>query len=285
MTKEFKADISLIFITIFWGSSFPIISLALKEMSPITYLTYRYGISSIIMLFLTRKRLKNIDKNIVIAAFFIGGSLFLGSMTQNTGLLYTSPSKSGFITGLYVVLVPLIIGVWYKRVPDVKVIFGVIFSSIGLYFISVNDAIVFNLGDTLTLLAAFLFALQILFVDKFARGKDILLLTALEILIVAILGLIVAIPLGKLSFNITPFSIFAILYTSLFCTILAYGIQNKMQPYLNPTHAAIIFLFEPIFSAIFSIFIGDILSKRALIGAGFILFGMIITTIKKRRVE
>ena len=283
MTNELKADISLIIVTIFWGTSFPITSLALKDMSPYAFLTYRYILSAVIMLILTHKKLKYLNKGTFKAALYIGGTLFFGSIIQTVGLLYTTPSKSGFISGLSVVLVPLLIGIVYRKLPDTKTILGVMLSVAGLFLISINKASPINFGDILTLSCAFLFALQILVVDSFAKDKDILLLTTMQIVIVAGFGIILSMFLGKLYIKFTLLSFSAIVYTSLFCTVAAYIVQNKMQPYLKPTHAAIIFLLEPVAGAVSSVFIGDKLSKSAYFGAALILFGMLITSIKKRK--
>jgi len=283
MTNELRADISLIIVTIFWGTSFPVTSLALRDMSPYAFLTYRYILSAVIMLILTHKKLKNLNKATFKAALYIGGTLFFGTIIQTVGLLYTTPSKSGFISGLSVVLVPLLIGIVSRKLPDNKTILGVIFSVAGLFLISINKASPINFGDILTLSCAFLFATQILVVDSFAKDKDIMLLTAMQIVIVACLGIILSLLLGKLSIKFTLLSIAAIIYTSLFCTVAAYIVQNKMQPYLKPTHAAIIFLLEPVAGAASSVFIGDKLSGRAYFGAALILFGMLITSIKIRK--
>lgn len=282
MTNELKADISLIIVTIFWGTSFPVTSLALKDMSPYAFLTYRYIISAVIMLILTNKKLKYLNKGTFKAALYIGGTLFLGTIIQTVGLLYTTPSKSGFISGLSVVLVPLLIGVVHRKFPDNKTMAGIVLSVSGLFLLSINKASPVNFGDILTLSCAFLFAVQILVVDAFARGKDILLLTTMQIVIVACFGIVLSLALGKLSIKFTWLSFSSILYTSLFCTVAAYIVQNKMQPYLKPTHAAIIFLLEPVAGAAASVFIGDRLSGRAYLGAALILSGMLITSIKIR---
>lgn len=275
MKQEFKADLILLSITVFWGASFPIMSIALKYIPPFSFLSLRYLISALILLPFGLRSIKHISKDTIKAAFFIGLSLFLGSGLQLLGLLYTSPSKSGFLTGLNVIIVPLIIIVIYKKVPEFKTIFGVILSIMGLAFMSYDGSFTLNIGDILTILCAIAFAAQILLVDKYSNNCDIFLLTSLEMLIVGLLGLIPAIYYENMNIVINKISVSSILYLALFCTVYAYFLQNKVQKYTEPTHAAIIFLAEPVFGAIFSIFIGDKLGGNTFIGCILILIGMV----------
>ncbi|MFA9397248.1 MAG: DMT family transporter [Clostridiaceae bacterium] len=280
MTNELKADLSIVIVTLIWGSSFPLISVALKDMSPYSYVFYRFMISSLIMIILFHKKFKQINKDIIKASFYIGISLFLGTIFQIVGLVYTTASKSGFITGFYVVIVPILVSIIYKRRPENKTVLGVILAFIGLAMLSLNGDKNINIGDILTLICAVFFAVQIVLIDRFSKGKDAILLTTLEMIIVTFLSFFVALYLGQLKINLSILTIITLLYTSIFCTLVGYGLQNKMQPYLKPTHAAIIFLLEPVFGAIFSTFIGDKITIRILIGAIFIFMGMLITSVK-----
>lgn len=275
MKREFKADLILLSITVFWGASFPVMSIALKYIPPFSFLSLRYLLSALILLPFGIKSINKINKNTIKAAIFIGLSLFLGSGLQLLGLLYTSPSKSGFLTGLNVIIVPLMIIVIYKKVPQFKTIFGAALSIIGLAFMSYDGSLVLNIGDILTILCAVAFASQILLVDKYCSNCDIFLLTSLEMLIVGLLGLIPAIYYENMNIVINKISVSSIIYLALFCTVYAYFLQNKVQKYTEPTHAAIIFLAEPVFGAIFSIFIGDKLGGNTLIGCLLIFIGML----------
>lgn len=280
MSKELKADISLLLITIFWGASFPIMKFALRDIGPLTLVVFRNGFGAILLTIIFYKRFRNINMRVIKGAVLIGLSLLIGCVFQVMGLLYTTSSKSGFITGLNVVFVPIIISVIYKKKPDSKTIIGIILSVIGLALISLNNDYSINIGDVFTLLGAFVFSFQILFVDKYGKGVDVLLLTCLELWVVGILGIIPAIGFEGLHMNLNAFSIGALIFTTVFCTTIAMCVQNKMQPYTNPTHAAIIYLAEPVFGAIFSTFVGDILSLRGLIGCILIFMGMLVVSIK-----
>ncbi|HBM81576.1 MAG: DMT family transporter [Clostridiales bacterium] len=280
--KTLKADLCLLGITVLWGASFPVMSIVLKNkyFLPYSYIAFRNMLAALIMALIFHKRFKKINVIAVKGAFLIGISLLLGSIFQVVGLVYTTPSKSGFITGLNVVFVPVMIAILYKKFPDGKTIFGIILSLIGLGFISINGINGINIGDVLTLLGAICFSSQILFVDRYSRECDVLLLACLETFVVGILAFIPAIGVEGLHIVLNPYSIFALIFTSVFCSAIAMSVQNKMQPLTQPTHAAIIYLAEPVFGAIFSTFIGDALTGRELLGCAFIFLGMIVLNIK-----
>jgi drug/metabolite transporter (DMT)-like permease len=282
MIKEFKADFSLLIVTLIWGASYPLMSLVVKGIPPFSFLVIRYLISGIILAVICGGKLKKINKATIKAAVFVGGTLGIGCSFQLFGLLYTTPSKSGFITGLSVVFVPVFMGFMYKKLPDKKTILGVILSLLGLWLISIKQGVMdINFGDILTIGCAAVFALQIISVDKFAKEVDVMLLTCLEMFIIGIMSIPPAIVIDKFNITFDLFTLAAMGFMIIFGTIVAHSVQNKMQPLTNPSHAAIIYLAEPVFGAIFSSFLGDVLTGKALMGCLLILGGMIIINLKR----
>lgn len=288
MTKQMKAILGLLIVTVFWGTSFPIMSVALDgNIEPFTYLAFRFTLAGVILSAIYYKRLIKVDRRTLRAGIILGLCLAVASALQIVGVKYTTASKAGFITGLNVVIVPVILSIVYKKMPDIKTILGVVFSVSGLYVMSLNGAMSLNIGDFLTLLCAFGYAIQIILVDKYAKGVDVMALSCIEFLVVGISGLPFAAFVEKFKMDVNVISIGAILFTAIFCTIVAFGIQNRVQHYINPTHAAIIFLAEPVFGAFFSLFIGERLTGKTLVGCLLIFLGMIVMNIqiKKRRRE
>lgn len=278
MKKELKADLSLLLITLMWGASYPLMSIVVKDIPPFSFLVIRYIISGMILGIFCIKKLNKINKQTIIAAIFVGGTLGIGCSFQLTGLLYTTPSKSGFITGLSVVFVPIYLAIIHKKLPKKETVIGAAIALVGLWLISMKQgATTVNLGDILTLLCAAVFAFQIMAVDKFAKNIDIMLLTCLEMFVIGILAIPPAIVVDKFNITFTAFTVLAMGFMIIFGTILAHSIQNKMQPLTDPAHAAIIYLAEPVFGAMFSMLIGDILSGQALIGCLLIFLAMIVT--------
>lgn len=287
MTKQLKADLSLLAVTVVWGASFPIMSVAFKNVPPYTFIAIRYILAALILGIFFIKKFKNFNIKMLLPGILVGGALGIGCILQAVGLLYTTPSKSGFITGLNVILVPVFIALLYKKIPDLKTNLGVVLSVSGLALMSVSGGSTgINKGDFLTLFSAVAFAVQIILVDKYSKSSDIAILTCLEFLTVGLLSVVPAGFIEGFKMNLNLFSIGAILFTALFSTIFAYGLQNVAQVYTTPTHAAIIFLAEPVFSALFSVFIGDKLSGRTFWGCILILIGMIAINLKiERKVE
>lgn len=280
MTKQLKADLSLLAVTVVWGASFPIMSIAFKSVPPYSFIAIRYILSGLILGIFFIKRFNNFSREMLKPGILIGIALGIGCILQAVGLTYTTPSKSGFITGLNVVLVPIFIAFIYKKIPDFKTNLGVVLSVSGLALMSISGKVGINFGDFLTLLSAVAFAVQIILVDKFAKDSDLAVLTTIEFLVVGLLSSVPAAFIEGFKINLNLFAVGAIIFTALFCTIFAYGLQNVAQAYTTPTHTAIIFLAEPVFSAIFSVFIGDKLSGRTFWGCSLILLGMIIINLK-----
>ncbi|MDP4091398.1 MAG: DMT family transporter [Bacillota bacterium] len=276
MKKETRAEFGLIFITMIWGVGFPLTSLALKGIGPYTLVSIKCFLAAAAILILSAKKLKSIDRKTVIAGFFIALALTAGNLLQTAGMLYTTPSKSSFITGLSVVFVPIILTVMYKKLPGPRIILGVIISVIGLLFLTYNGDKDINLGDILTLACAFVYSFQILLIDKYGKTADGVLLAGVELIFVGLLSLPPAIMMEGYHVETSGIVIAAILITGLLGSGLGMAGQNKLQPYLNPSHAAIIYLCEPVFGVIFSTFIGDILSLRAIFGCILILLAMFI---------
>lgn len=282
MTKELKAELSLLAVTVVWGASFPIMSIALKYIQPYSLIALRYFIAALLLGIIINKKIMTADKKTIEAGILIGISLFLGCTLQVMGLKFTTPSKSGFITGLNVVFVPLFLAVIYKKLPDVKTILGVILSVAGLGIMSINGSTFINKGDLMTLFSAVAFAIQIILVDRLVKqDMNVLVLSFIQFFTVGVLSVMPAAVFENFNIEINLSSVSAIIFLSVFCTIIAYYVQNKMQPLTNPVHAAVIFLAEPVFAALFSLLIGDKLTGKTFIGCLLILAGMVIINIKK----
>lgn len=285
MNKKLKADISLLVISMVWGAGMPVMSLALQHVGPYTLMVSRYSIATIILLPFVLKRIGTAPKTSVIGGALIGLSMFVGSLLQTIALLYTTPSKAGFLTGLYSIFVPVITAIIYRKLPDIKTVFAVGISLLGLAVMSLEGPAGVNIGDVLLVISAVAYAFQILLVGKYSKSEHILETTFIQMLVVSVLSIVPSLVKEQFHIPMNSASILSILYMSVFSTVIAYMVQNKMQPYTDPTHAAIIFLSEPVFVAIFSIFVGDVLTLRTLIGGVFIMLGMLAINIKTVKSE
>jgi len=273
------AEFYLLGIVIVWGSTFAVIKDVLSQIMPFTFLAYRFFIATLVLGLIFWKRLKLIDKNILGKGVLIGIFLFMGYTFQTLGLKYTTATKAGFITGLSVVLVPLLSFFLVKEKIRRNSTIGVIFAFFGLWLLNSNNSLSFNLGDFLVLVCAISFALHIISVGLYTKRLDYILLVILQLFTVFILSTIFSLFLeGSALFIYYSYKVWwAIILTAIFATSLAFYMQNRFQQYSTATKTAIIFSGEPIFAAIFAyLLLGEKISLLAWAGGLLIFGGMII---------
>jgi drug/metabolite transporter (DMT)-like permease len=206
--------------------------------------------------------------------------LFTGFAFQTWGLTLTTPSKSGFITGFSVILVPLI-ALFYGHPMRAANAAGAGLGLLGLYFLVLPSGMVsVNRGDVLTLFGAAAFAVHIVLVGTYTRRHSFLHLAPGQIMVVAILST-VAIPFApSTTLHWTVRLIFAIVVTAIFATAFAFGSQVWAQQYTPPAHTALIFALEPVFAALTSrLVIHEHLGGKVLLGSAFVLAGMVISEV------
>jgi len=278
--KGIKAEIYLLGIVIIWGSTFAIIKDILDQITPFTFLAYRFFLATFLLYAMFWKKIKNIDKMILKKGSLIGIFLFLGYTFQTVGLKYTTATKAGFITGLSVVLVPVISYFFIKEKINRNSVIGVILAFIGLWFLNYGGSFSFNLGDFLVLLCAISFAMHIISVGLYTKKMDYIPLVIVELAIVLVLSLLTALTFERPEIHISYSSKvwWSIVLTGVFATALAFYMQNRFQRYSTATKTAIIFSGEPIFSAMFAyLLLGEKVGLIAWIGGLLIILGMIVS--------
>lgn len=286
--KGIQAEIYLLGIVIIWGSTFAIIKGILDQILPLTFLAYRFFLAAFVLSVIFWKRLKNIDNIILRRGWLIGIFLFMGYAFQTVGLKYTTATKTGFITGLSVVLVPVISYFFIKEKINRNSVIGVIFAVIGLWFLNYNSNFSFNFGDFLVLLGAVSFAMHIISVGLYAKKVDYVPLVIIQLATVFVLCLLMAIIFERPALHLSySFNIWwAIILTGVFATALAFYMQNRFQRYSTATKTAIIFSGEPIFAAVFAYFLlGEKVGLIAWAGGLLIIFGMIVSQSKFKSIS
>ena len=293
--KKYTGEIALLFNTLIWGGTFALIKNAFTDISPLLFLGLRFSIAALIFLPFVYASLKKTNKQTLIAGSVLGFFYFTGFAAQTLGLNLTTATKSGFITGTFVVFIPILQLIIEKRKPKWFNILSVFLVLIGLIMLSSKgeNAIDFmkqlgsdfNLGDLLTLLCALLFAFQVVYVDVFTKKYEYLPMVFVQLLITGIGGFILSFVFSistletvKFTFNTTVVT--AVLYTAIFASIIATVIQLKFQKFVSPTKAGIIFSIEPIFAAVFAYFLlSEKISNFGLIGCVLIFIGLIVSEI------
>lgn len=293
--KKYFGEGALLFNTLIWGGTFALIKSAFQDISPSLFLTLRFSLATLLLLPFIFKVLRNVNKQTIVAGSILGIFYFTGFAAQSVGLNLTTATKSGFITGTFVVFIPILQLIIEKRIPKWFNVLSVILVLLGLIMLSSRGENVveflsqlgsdFNLGDFLTLICALLFAFQVVYVDVFTKKYDYLPMVFIQLFITGLGGFILTalfsltgIEIIKFNFNNNLF--FAIIYTSVFASILATIIQLKFQKNVSPTKAGIIFSIEPIFAAIFAYFLlNEKISNFGLIGCVLIFAGLIISEV------
>ncbi|ANX12484.1 hypothetical protein ABE41_010725 [Fictibacillus arsenicus] len=292
MKKPWFADFNLLLVAFVWGTTFVIVQKAIAFLEPYSFNTVRFFIAAILLLFIIyffkRTSFKDFkNKNLLKSGTLLGFWLFLGYGFQTVGLLYTTSSKAGFITGLSVVLVPLLSYMLLKHKLNWQIGFSSLLAVAGLYLLTIHNSFSLNIGDGYVLLCAVSFALHIVFTGKFAKSFDALCLTVVQLFIVSILSFITALFTEQWQEIFAANMLFksevitALLITSLFATALAFLAQTYFQSFTTPARVALIFAMEPVFAAITAfIVLNERLGSKALIGCILILFGMILSELK-----
>ncbi len=289
---RFKGEAALLFMTIIWGGTFVIVKESLSFSSPIVFILLRFSLASIVLGAIMLIRKSKIQKEGILPGIFLGVIIFFGFFTQTIGLSLTTATKSGFITGSLVVMIPFFQMLIEKKFPSKGAIIGTVLVFFGILFLSSGGNSItsflrdlgssFNLGDMLTVVCAAFFAIHVVYIDVITPKYDFSTLLFMQLLTVAIMSLIGTLFIS--AFSIQPLQlvlsknlVIGVLYTALLATMLNYGLQTKFQKVVTPTKAGIIYSFEPIFAALFAFFLlSEKITTFGLVGCSLIFLGLIV---------
>ncbi len=284
---NWKLDGSLIAIALVWGTTFVLVKQALADVSTLLFLTLRFSIAAIALAIVFRKEFRAPDARASLLRGTLAGIFLFGAyVLQTAGLKYTSASKAGFITGLYVPLVPIIGGLVHQKLPRISELAGIAIASVGMFLLTVErDILDIGRGDLLVAGCAVAYAIQMVILGRFAPTSNLGVLTVAQIATGALIGAATFwwVEPARIAFSGTVWIALAV--TSLLATALAFTIQTWAQRWTSPTRAALIFATEPVFAWLTSyILIGEVLSRRAVVGAALILGGILMVELKPFRI-
>ncbi len=273
-TKGFIADIALLGVTFVWGTTFQLVHDALADIGTFPFLAVRFLIAVLFLLPFHKGKWQWHP-----AAWRAGLYLFGGYAFQTLGLLWTTPAKAGFITGLSVVLVPLLVALKTKRLPDRGTATGAVLAAAGLGLLTLEGSLIPGRGDLLVLCCAICIALQILSVEEASRHMDPHSLTVIQLGVICLLSFGLWGGFGG-SFQLTPRVLWALLITSIPATSLAFLIQGWAQRFTTPARVALVFSMEPVFAALYSYcFGGEVFTPQKLIGSALVFVGIVAGSI------
>jgi drug/metabolite transporter (DMT)-like permease len=273
---RFAAEAALVLAALLYGITFPLVHDALDDITPFAYLVGRFGIALVFVApaaWIAARGMR--DRRLLWRAGTIAGLLLFGGYaTQTVGLQYTTPSTSAFITGLYVVLTPVVEAVVYRRTPERSVWAGIVLATIGLYLLTGAD-VRLGRGELLTLACALLFAGHIVYLGAYARRLPPAAFTGMQLGMVAALSLPAAATQGV--GTLTALAVFAVIFTGVACSAVALPLQLWGQRRIPAARAALILLAEPVFAGIAGYINGERLAAEQLAGAAIILVGIAVS--------
>jgi len=293
LAHKLKADGLLMLTALIWGAAFVAQRLGMEHVGPFTFNGIRFLLGALALQPLiwrmqrTRTREgggQGIETGRLIRCGLVAGCvLFAGAALQQVGIVHTTAGKAGFITGLYVVMVPLF-GLALRQRAGVGTWAGALAAAVGLYLLSVNEDFTIAYGDVLELIGAVFWAGHVLLIGKLSPGMDgtdAVKLASAQFVVCSVLSLGAGMATETVTWAGVSGAAVPILYGGLMSVGVAYTLQVVAQRDADPAHAAIILSLEAVFAAVAGYFVlGEVLAVRALIGCGLMLGGMLLSQLK-----
>jgi len=278
MTNRSRAELFLLSTTLIWGSTFVAAKIGMTGMSAMQLIALRFTMASILFLFIFRGKVLPASRESLLQGALLGLLLFLGFVAQTVGLNYTTASKSSFITSMMVVVVPLLQFLIEHRPPTMGNVVGVVIVCSGLWLMTSPSGSEFSLGDALTLACAVLFGLYVVYLDIVSKRMTVGQLSFIQVSICAVLGWAGVMVIEDMKFPASSISLIALVYLTIFATVLTTYIQTKFQKDTTPTRAAIIFTIEPVFASLFAFAIlNERIGVAGVVGGALIIAGILFS--------
>lgn len=285
--QNIKYSFLLLLTAAIWGFSFVAQKSGMDYVGPFTFNGIRFALGSfslipLYLFFNTRKKKQSSPLNFKVFknGIILGIVLFIAASLQQFGMIYTTAANGGFITSLYVILVP-ILGLFLGKKIGVNIWFGAVVAVLGLYLLSFNDNVVLQLGDALVLSSALFFAYHIILIEKYVKESMVILLSIFQFGATAFLSLVVAMFTEEISLENINEALIPILYAGLFSVGIAYTLQVFAQKKVQAEVAAIILSFESAFAMLGGwLILNEEHQWKALFGAALMLTGIILSQIK-----
>jgi drug/metabolite transporter (DMT)-like permease len=280
--RRYAAEGALVLAALCFGATFPLVHDALGDVEPFAYLVLRFAIAVAVLapFAVVIGRRRGDDRGALVRAGLLAGTLLAsGYAAQTIGLQLVSPSTSAFITGLYVVLTPIVEAVVRRRWPASPVLAGVAVAAVGLYLLT-GATLALGTGELATLVGAALFAVWIVYQGEYARRLHPIPFTTVQLLVITLLCLPPAgfQGVGRLS----GLALFAAAFTGVVCSAVALSLQVWGQRRIPPSRTALILLLEPVFAGIAGYANGERLGAVKLVGAAVILTGIAVSELAAR---
>ena len=291
MKANTKGSIILILCSFIWGMAFTAQSSAAEVIGPFTFVCVRFPISGVVLLalwpLLRKKSAKPAEainwKRYIILGSVLGVLLFGACALQQAGIAYTTAANSGFITALYIVMIPIISMFLGKKVGKL-VCLGVVVALVGMFLLCIKEGFSINIGDVITLGCAFVFSCHIMTIDRYAGDMDSVLLSAVQFLACGIVALPFMLLMEKVVVADLLSCWVSIGYAAIFSGCMGYTLQMIGQKYCNPTLASLLMCLESVFAALGGwVLLGQSMSVRELLGCALMLSASVIAQLPEKK--
>ena len=276
------ATLLLVAVTAVWGSTFFLIRDLVAHVPSADFLTVRFAIAAAVMAVVFRRQTRALSRREVLVGVGLGALYGGAQLLQTVGLEHTDASVSGFVTGTYVVLTPVLGALLLRdRVPASTWV-AVVLATVGLAVLSLRGLSV-GFGEALTLAAAALYALHILGLGRYSTSGSATGLATVQAFVIAVVALVAALP-GGLTLPHDGGQWASLVYMALVAGAVALWAQTWAQSHLPAARAAIVMTMEPVFAAFFAVLLGgESLTARMLLGGALVLAAMYVVELLGRR--
>lgn len=278
-----QAELMMLFVTFSWSSSYLLMKIALTGVDPFTLMCLRFTIAFVCVLPLLLKTIKICSKRTVAKGLFLGFMVYASLIGTIVGLKHTTASTAAFLGTTAVVLVPIIEGVWQRKMPPMLTILSIGLAFVGLVLFTVKDGLSLDIGALYCLWGAFGYAVYIVVVGRMANEKDMFPATLMQFGAIAIFSGLSAFIFETPHLPQTSLQWGAVLGLAVICSAFCFVMQSIVQRYLSPSRTGLIFSMEPVFAAILAyFFLNEVMDGQGLIGALLIMIANVLKNIVYR---
>ncbi|MGR0304643.1 DMT family transporter [Acinetobacter beijerinckii] len=276
------AQFALIFITMIWGGTFLAVQYALNFSSPMFFVGCRFAVAALAIFLISIQSIRGLTLKEVMAGTGIGVVIAIGYGTQTIALQSILSSESAFLTALYVPLVPILMWVIFQKRPSLMTWIGTTLAFIGLVLLTGNgiSTISLSYGQTLTLICAFVIALEIILIGYFAGKVNLRRVTVIQLAVASLLSFCSMPLVGEHSIPSFSWQLLVVALGLGLASALIQFVMNWAQRMVDPTRAAIIYAGEPVWAGVFGRIAGERLPLLALLGGCLVVLGVLVSELK-----
>jgi len=279
-SRRLRAVVALLGTAAIWGATFVMVKDAVSRYPLYAFLTLRFVIAVIAFAVLFPRAVRRLETQTVRVGVLAGAFLCAGYVFQTWGLQDTTASKAAFITGMFVVITPIMQAVVLRSVPRAATLAGVVLAVVGLWMLSGASANGWTQGDTRVFMCAVAYAAHMIVLGSVGRDHDPVSLTFVQLSVVAVVC-------GAISFATEPIALpnegsvwIALGVTGVLASAVAFGAQTWAQRHISPTKTALVLIMEPVFGGLFGWWAGDVFGVGGLVGSALIVGGMVLSELR-----